>query len=78
MSSVENYLVRNIVHPSALKLKDPARYLCHICPFSRRQGDNVLYAPKQEKRTEHLLRVRYVMWPFAFKKKETVCLKYHS
>ena len=52
--SAKNYLVRTIVHPSAAKLKDPSRYLHHICQFSRRQDDDVLYAPKQVKRTEYL------------------------
>ena len=68
----KNYLVRTIVHPSAPKLKDPARYLYYICQFSWRQDDDVLYAHKPEKKTEHLLRVHYVMHPFAFKKNETV------
>ena len=54
------------------KLKDPARYLHHICQFSWRQDDDILHDPKQEKRTEHLLCVHYVMQPFAVKKKETV------
>ena len=35
----------------------PASHL----PISGRQNDDVLYAPKQEKRTEHLLHVHYVM-----------------
>ena len=56
-SSAENYLV----HPNAPKLKDKALCLNHICQFSWRQDGNVLYAPKQEKRTEHLLRVYYVI-----------------
>ena len=46
---------------SAPKLKDPTRYLHHICQFSWRQDDDVLCAPKQEKRTEHLFLVHYVM-----------------
>ena len=52
---------QTIAHPSAPKLKDPTRYLHHICQFSWRQDDDLLYAPKQENRTEHLLRVHYVM-----------------
>ena len=51
----------NLVHPSASKLKEPTRYLRHIFQFSWRQDDDVLYAPKQETRTEHLLRVHYMI-----------------
>ena len=53
--------MQTICHSNAPKLKKPAQYLHHICPFSWRQYENVLYAPKQEKRTEHLLLVHYVM-----------------
>ena len=53
--------VQTIVHPSAPKLKDPAWYLHHVCQFSWKQNNDVMYAPKQDKRTEHLLRVHYVM-----------------
>ena len=70
--SAENYLFRTIVHPSAPKLKDPTWYLHHICQFSWRQDDDVQYAPKQEKGTEHLSRVHFVISPFASKKRETV------
>ena len=66
------YLVRTIVYPSTPKLKDQARYLHHICQFIWRKDEDVLQAPKQEERTEHLLCVHYVMQPFGFKKKETV------
>ena len=47
--------------PSSIPAHQSLQYLRHICQFSWRQDDNVLYAPKQEKRTEHLLRVHYVM-----------------
>ena len=53
--------VQTIVHPSAPKLKDPTWYLHHVCQFSWKQNNDVMYAPKQDKRTEHLLRVHYVM-----------------
>ena len=56
-----NYLVRTIVHSSATKLKDMARYLHHICQSSWRQDGDVLYAPKQEKKTEYFLRVYYTI-----------------
>ena len=54
------------------KLKDPAQYLHYICQFSWRQDDDALYTPKQKKRTEHLLRVHWVIQHFTFKNKETV------
>ena len=59
--------------PSSVQAhQDAARYLHHICQSSQRKDDDVLYAPKQEKRTEHLLRAHCVIQPFAFKNKETV------
>ena len=71
MHSIEIDLIRTIIHASAPKLKGPARYLHHIRQFFWRQDDNVLYAPKQEERTEQMLLSHYVMQPFAFKKKKT-------
>ena len=35
-------------------------------------GKTKMCAPKQKKKTDNLLHVHYVMYPFAFKKKETV------
>ena len=46
-----------------------------MCQFSWRQDDDVLYSPKQKKRTEHWLRVHYMMYPFSFKEQETVFYK---
>ena len=51
----QNYLVRTIVPPSAQKLKEPARYLHHICQFSWRQNGDVLYASKQGKNICYVL-----------------------
>ena len=59
LSSAQNYFVLIIVHPSTPKLKD-----CPDIPiaFANFLGNKTtLYPPKQEKKTEHLLRTHYVM-----------------
>ena len=43
-----------------------------LLPFFLEQGYDVLYAPKEEKKTEHLLHVHDAKHPFVFKKKGTI------
>ena len=60
--------------PSSIQARQSSNFRSDTSiKFDNFLGDNdILFAPKQEKITEHLLRVHHVTQPFAFKKKETV------